>query len=75
MTILTKRSALRLELAQLDATKCGDCGHALARHLNSDGGCADWDLIPHPEGYKHGSSKQKFCRCSGFVSEEDTLDV
>lgn len=71
MSALTQRSALRLQLAQLDATECGSCSHPLSEHLPSMNGeqkyaCKHKDFIPHPKGYKAGNGKFKPCKCKSF---------
>ncbi len=67
MSALTKRSALVLELAQLDATEC-QCGHPLKSHVPMMRGpqtsaCRYWDFNT-TRGAQF--NKQQFCGCKEF---------
>lgn len=74
MSILTARSALVLQLAQLDATECARCGHPLKQHipsLHSDG-CTEWHMST---GGNPNNSHQVFCKCKRFVDRAEQLGL
>lgn len=76
MSALTKRTALRMQLAQLDATACGGCGHDLGSHLPSMRGeqsfaCNYW-VWKYSGGVK---AKQSFCNCKEFRDPAEQLPM
>lgn len=67
MSALTQRSALRLQLAQLDATECVRCTHPLSSHLPRLSGGDKCRC------YSFESGKQVFCKCASFVERASVL--
>lgn len=62
MSVLTRYSALNLELAQLRATPC-TCGHPFAAHSLASGLHYTDPRIQHP---CRGDAK-RVCRCKGWT--------
>jgi len=74
VNLLARRSALVLELAALDSTRCA-CGHELGRHLPTQRGpqtFACGALVLKGEAPNKTPTK---CRCKEFCSENVQLEV
>lgn len=69
MSLLTQRAALRLQLAEIDATPCAACGDRLDAHslIRTDGR----SNIPPCRGSYAGEGNYKRCKCKGWVETTD----
>lgn len=68
MSTLTARSALVLQLALIDATPCGKCGHSLKQHplsVTEGTRCHHHEFTP----------RVKNCKCAAFVEPSEQLPI
>lgn len=67
-TALTRLSAVRMQLAEVLATECASCGHALKLHPTSQRSdknpCVEWHIV---------NGLQKFCSCRAWADVGDQL--
>lgn len=69
MSLLTQRAALRLQLAEIDATPCAACDHPL--WLHSLVARRPGESVRYHPTCKHHTAGDFDCKCKGFVETTD----